>query len=456
MRRLFNVIFSLVVGLAAMEVRADEAVARPNVLFIAVDDLNHWIGHLGRNPQAKTPNIDRLAKMGVTFTRAYCPAPVCNASRAALMSGLRPSSTGVYDNGQDWKSVIRKEQTLTTQFLNAGYDVYGVGKIYHAKAHRDGEWTDYHEGGKVSATRHREAKDNGVAGIRFKPLTNDSRLADENSIDYAIGQLRADHEKPFFLAVGLTKPHMPWKVPKKYFDLFPLAEIELPPTRADDLSDVPPAGLIMAGRGGDHARMLRSGRWKEAVQAYLATIAYCDAQIGRLLDALEESPYQANTIIVIWGDHGWHLGEKEHWRKFALWEEATRVPYIWVVPGVTNAGGVCDRTVDLMSIYPTLCSLCGLSTPKHVEGTDMTLLLTDPKAKWDRPATTTFHRNNHTIRTERWRYIRYSDGGEELYDHHQDEYEWDNLADDGRFAHVKSDLSKLLPARNTPELPRSK
>ena len=249
---------------------------------------------------------------------------------------------------------------------------------------------------------------------------------------------------------------MPWNVPKKYFDLFPLAEIELPPTRADDLSDVPPAGLKMAGRGGDHARSVQSGRWKEAMQAYLATIAYCDAQIGRLLDALAASQFKENTIIVMWGDHGWHLGEKEHWRKFALWEEATRVPYIWVVPGVTNAGGVCDRTVDLMSIYPTLCSLCGLATPRHVEGDDITSLLANPQSKWDRPAMTTFRLNNHSVRTETWRYIRYADGGEELYDHTNGEYEWTNLADDARFARVKSELSKLLPARNTPELPRSK
>jgi arylsulfatase A-like enzyme len=444
----------LAIAVSTLAARADEPAKRLNVLFIAVDDLNHWIGHLGRNPQARTPNIDRLARAGVTFTRAYCAAPVCNGSRAALMSGLRPSSTGVYDNGQGWSSVIPKEKTLTTQFLNAGYDVFGVGKIYHGKAHRTGEWTDYYERGNVRTAPHPESKNNGVGGIRFKPLTNDSRLEDENSIDYAIGQLQANHEKPFYLAVGLTKPHMPWNVPKKYFDWFPLEEIILPPTRADDLADVPPAGLRMAGRDGDHARMRRSGRWKEAVQAYLATIAYCDAQIGRLLDAWEKSPHKENTIVVLWGDHGWHLGEKEHWRKFALWEEATRVPYIWVVPGVTKPGGLCHRTVDLMSIYPTLCSLCGISIPQHVEGHDVSSLLAEPQAQWSRPALTTFRLNNHTVRTEKWRYIRYADGGEELYDHENDDYEWTNLADDARFAQIKKDLSKLFPAMNRPELPR--
>jgi arylsulfatase A-like enzyme len=443
------VVASLVVlGFSSAQIAAAESLAKPNVLFIAVDDLNHWVGYLGRNAQTKTPNIDRLASMGVAFTHAYCAAPVCNPSRAALMSGLRPSSTGVYDNGQDWTSAIPNKQTLTTQFLNAGYSVFGAGKIYHGRAHRDGEWTDYHEGGTVHVAPHPEATNDGVGGIRFKPLTNDSRLADQNTIDYAIQQLQSEHEKPFFLAVGLTKPHMPWNVPKRYYDLFPLEQIELPPTTPDDLSDVPKAGIKMANRDVDHARILKSGRWKEAIQAYLAAIAYCDAQIGRLLDAHQKSAYAQNTIIVFWGDHGWHLGEKEHWRKFALWEEATRVPYIWVVPGMAEPGGVCNRTVDLMSIYPTLCSLCGIQIPSHVEGADIVPLLSDPDAMWNKPAITTFRRNNHTVRTEKWRYIRYADGGEELYDHEKDEFEWNNLADDRGMSEIKTELTSLLPAVN--------
>jgi arylsulfatase A-like enzyme len=446
----------IVAAMTVWPAPAADAPKKPNVLFIAVDDLNHWVGHLGRNTQTKTPNIDRLAKRGVTFTRAYCAAPVCNPSRAALMSGLRPGSSGVYDNGQDWKPVIAKEKTLTTQFLQAGYEVYGSGKIYHANAHRAGEWTDYLVGGKQKATPHPDAKNDGVGGIKFQPLTDDSTLPDESIINYGIEQLRAKHDKPFFLAVGLHKPHMPWNVPKKYYDLFPLDTIELPPTTKDDLRDVPPAGVKMAKPDGDHAKMLQSGRWKEAVRAYLAAIAYCDAQIGRLLDAYDQSPYKENTIVVFWGDHGWHLGEKEHWRKFALWEEATRMPFIWVAPGVTKPGGVCPRTVDLMSVYPTLCSLCGIEKPKHVEGEDIKPLLLDRAAKWDKPAITTFHRNNHAIRTEKWRYIRYADGGEELYDHDQDQYEWTNLANDAKYAGVKKELSKLLPTTNKPELPRFK
>jgi arylsulfatase A-like enzyme len=451
---LLRLIASLLLWFGAASLAS--AAEKPNVLFIAVDDLNHWVGHLGRNPQVKTPNIDRLAKMGVTFRQAYCAAPVCNPSRAALMSGLRPGSSGVYDNGQDWKPVIAKEQTLTTQFLKAGYDVFGAGKIYHGNAHRPGEWTDYGGGGRGKQMAHPEAKNDGVAGIKFKPLTDDSKLPDEAVVDYGIQQLQAKHNKPFFLAVGLSKPHMPWNVPKKYYDLFPLDSIELPPTQDGDLKDVPPGGVRMARPDEDHAAILESGRWKEAVQGYLAAIAYCDAQIGRLLDAYDESPHKANTIIVFWGDHGWHLGEKEHWRKFALWEEATRMPLIWVAPGVTQPGGVCERPVDLMAVYPTLCSLCGLERPKHVEGTDLKPLLLDPKSAWDQPAITTFHKDNHAIRTERWRYIRYADGGEELYDHDRDPYEWKNLAGDAARAETKASLRKLLPGVNKPELPRAK
>src|SRR4030095_10734225 len=182
-------------------------------------------------------------------------------------------------------------------------------------------------------------------------------------------------QNPFSFAVGLHKPHMPWDVPKKYYDLFPLDQIELPPTTKDDLKDVPPAGIKMAKPDGDHAEMLKSGRWKEAVQAYLATIAYCDTQIARLLDAYDKSPNKENTMIVFWGDHGWHLGEKEHWRKFALWEEATRAPLIWIAPGVPPPNSVCERTVDFMTIYPTLTDLCGVPTPSHVEGKSIRKLL---------------------------------------------------------------------------------
>ena len=437
-------------GAAADESKPAGAAARPNVLFIAVDDLNHWVRYLGRNPQSSTPNIDRLAARGVRFTRSYCAAPVCNPSRAALMSGLRPFTSGVYDNKDDWRKVIGAELPLTTAFRQAGYYVAGSGKIYHGAYPRREEWDDY------LANEGRDPQprgDTGVGGIKFAPLDcRDDELREGRIIGYGIDQLGRKHDKPFFLAVGLHKPHMPWNVPRKYYDMHPLDSIELPPTRADDLADVPPAGVRMANPEGDHATMLASGRWKEAVQGYLAAISYTDAMIGRLIDALDASAYRENTMIVFWGDHGWHLGEKEHWRKFALWEEATRAPLIWVVPGLTKAGGVCERTVDFMSIYPTLTDLAGIPTPKHVEGRSIRALLADPRAAWDDPAITTYQFNNHAVRSEAFRYIRYANGDEEFYDETKDPYEWTNLAGESRVAADKAALTKHLPTKNAPDV----
>lgn len=422
--------------------------ARPNVLFIAVDDLNHWIGHLARNDQTKTPNIDRLAARGVTFAHAYCAAPVCNPSRTALMSGMRPSTTGVYSNNNDWRTVVSEELPLTSAFRKAGYYVAGSGKIYHGGFPRRSEWDDYlqNEGGDPKPTGN-----DGVGGIKFAPLDcKDEDLSDYRIVDYAIGQLQKKHDRPFFLACGMHKPHMPWNVPRKYYDMFPLDQIKLPPYQETDLTDVPPAGVQMAKPDGDHRDILESGRWKEAVQAYLAAIAYTDMNLGRLLEALDKSAYRDNTIICYWGDHGWHLGEKQHWRKFALWEEATRAPFIWVAPGVTKAGGVSQRTVDFMSIYPTLTDLCSIPTPKHVEGTSIRTLLANPAAEWSQPARTTHGYMNHAVRTEGWRYIRYANGDEELYDEAKDPYEWTNLAAKPEFAAKKSELAAHLPQKDAP------
>ena len=427
---------------------------RPNVLFIAIDDLNHWVGHLGRNPQTKTPHLDRLAAHGVTFTRAYCAAPVCNPSRAALMSGLRPGQSGVYDNGQDWRTAIPQELTLGTTFRKAGYFVCGAGKIYHGSYERPAEWDDYAKPSGDPKKFSAQAKNDGVGGIKFAPLdANDEDMADYKIVQYGIEQLQRKHDKPFFLAVGLHKPHMPWNVPQKYYDLHPLDQIQLPPYKQDDLNDVPTGGVKMAKPTGDHAAIVESGRWKEAVQGYLAAISFCDAQIGRLIDAFEKSQYRDNTVLVLWGDHGWHLGEKDHWRKFALWEEATRAPFIWVVPGVTPTNAKCERTVDFMSIYPTLCDLCGIPVPSHVQGPSLRPLLADPKAAWDRPGITTFRFQNHAVRTEGFRYIRYADGGEELYDETRDPYEWTNLAGDPTRKALKEQMARWLPTDNLPERP---
>ncbi|HVJ45249.1 MAG TPA: sulfatase [Luteolibacter sp.] len=424
---------------------------RPNVLVIASDDLNHWIGYTGRNKQTKTPNIDRLSARGVSFSNAHTMVPVCNGSRASLLSGQRPYTTGVYGNADDWRKVIPAERTIISTFRNAGYVTLGSGKLYHGGFDRVSEWDDYLKNEGKLGPEPEGSK--GVGGIRFGAINaDDSELSDHRIVNYGIEQLSKKHDKPFFLTVGLHKPHMPWFVPKKYFDLHPLESIELPPIKENDLDDVPAAGVKFARPDGDHQKIVESGRWKEAIQAYLAAVSYADAEIGRLLDALDKSEHKDNTIVVLLGDHGWHLGEKEHWRKFALWEEATRAPYIWVAPGLTKAGTISTRPIDFSSFYPTLTDLAGITKPSHVEGESIRALLADPSAEWKGHALSTWLQNNHSIRTEDWRYTRYADGSEELYDHRNDPYEWTNVASDEKHASLKRELAAFFPTKNAPGL----
>ena len=451
---------SAILLLCASFVQAD----KPNVLFIPIDDMNDWVTHLGGHPQSITPNLDRLAERGVTFTNAYCAVPACNPSRTALLTGLRPSTTGVYYNSNPWRPVLPDVITLPKHFKDNGYFCAGFGKVYHGRYADPKDWHIWSrdQGDSRRVPKERHLTDGGVGGIRFGPLSNtDEEMIDHLNVTRAIEQIDREHDSPWFIACGLIKPHMAFSVPKKYFDKFPLASIKLPEVPDDDLDDVPPAGIKMAKPKGDHAKIIESGRWKDAVQAYLATIHFADAQLGRLIDALDDSLHGKNTIICLWSDHGWHLGEKQHWRKFALWEEATKAPMIWIVPEVTPAAGVCSRPVDYMNIYPTLIDLCELPTPDNpqgqtLEGISMRPLLADPDARWKRPALTTHGRNNHALRSQHYRYIRYADGGEELYDHRADPMEYNNLAENSKLADVKNQMAAWLPKTNVPEAPRDK
>jgi arylsulfatase A-like enzyme len=430
--------------------------SRPNVLFIAIDDLNDWTGFLGGHPQARTPHLDALAKRGMIFTRAYCAAPACNPSRTALLTGVMPATSGVYHNNNPWRPQLPQVVTLFQQFRQHGYKVFGGGKLFHGPFNDLVSWNLYwaRPGDPLPPNRPL----NGIANAAqfdWGPLdVEDAAMGDARLTDWAISFLNQQHDRPFFLAVGYIRPHLPWYVPRPYFDQFPLSEIILPQVKEDDLDDVPPLGRKMANPQGDHARVLATNNWHRAVQGYLASIAFVDQQVGRLLEAFEASPWKENTIVVLWGDHGWHLGQKQHWRKFALWEEATRVPLILVVPGITRPGSTCGRTVSLVDLYPTLCELCDVPVPAHVEGRSLVPLLRNPETLWDRPVVTTHGYMNHAVRSERYRYIRYSDGSEELYDHEKDPWEWTNLANDPNYQRVKEELAKWLPTVNRPEGPR--
>lgn len=454
-------------ALASEPAAATAAKKQPlNVLFIAVDDLNHWVGYTGRNPQTQTPNIDRISQAGTSFTHAYCSAPACNPARAALMSGIRPSTSGCYLNSDPWKQHIPEGLGLSAQFQKAGYSVAGAGKIYHSCSRYDSEWDDYFVSDEQTGKKQKRSGGNsakkGGAGVHklegfIQPVAHDladADLSDWQHVDYCIEQLKKQpRDKPFFLACGLHKPHLPWVVPRKYYEQFPLESIKLPPHLEDDLADVPAAGVKMAAPRKDHQKILAANRWRDAVQSYLAAIAYTDVNVGRLLDALEASPYRDNTIICFWGDHGWHLGEKEHWRKFTLWEEGARAPLIWVVPGVTKPGTICDRQVEQLSIYPTLCELASIPVPKHVEGKSIIKLLADPQSDWNSPAITTWGFQNHAVRDNHSAYIRYADGSEELYDRDHDPYEWKNLAQADEARERKQQLVAQLPTVNKPASP---
>lgn len=442
---------------APVDARANE---RPNVLFIAVDDLNDWIGPLKGYHGVQTPNIDRIATSSTVFTRAYCAAPACNPSRTALMTGLLPSTTGVYLNGQPWRPVLPDAVTIGQYFRANGYRVEGGGKIFHSGSLRSiyndrDTWDNYFDKRDDPQPENRPV--NGIANAAhfdWGPLSNgDEEMGDYHTATWATQFLQAKHDKPFFLAVGFYKPHLPWYVPQSYFDKYPLGQIKLPVVPDDDLDDIPDAGLQMAKPQGDHRKVLETDNWHRAIQGYLASITFADAQIGRVLDALENSSYRDNTIVVLWSDHGWHLGEKQHWRKFALWEEACRVVLMIRPTGSKKSKVECGQPVNLVDIYPTLIELCGLP-PRELDGTSLVPLLQDPTRRWERPSLSTHGRNNHALRSERFRYIRYADGSEELYDHETDPMEWKNLAKQPEYADVIASMRKWLPQTNVKDAPR--
>jgi len=437
---------------------------RPNVLFMAIDDLNDWTGCLGGHPDVKTPNLDKLAARGVLFTNAHCSAPACNPSRASLMTGILPSTSGVYHNPDPWRNspALKDAVTIPQHFMAHGYSAVGGGKIYHGAFPDPPSWESYFPSETKNKPDDPEPANrpiNGIPNTRhfdWGPVdVPDREMGDRKVAAWATQQLQKKHDKPFFIACGFFRPHLPWYVPPKYFDMYPPDKITLPNVNENDLDDVPELGRKMARPQGDHAKVLKHKQWRKAVQGYLASITFVDTCVGRVIRALDASPYADNTIIILWSDHGWHLGEKLHWRKFSLWEEATHNVLMAIVPGVTRAGGSCPRPVTMVDIYPTLIELCGLAPKAELEGKSLVPLLKNPKAKWDRPALTTHGRNNHSLRGERFRYIRYSDGSEELYDHENDALEWTNLANDSKYVEVKKELARWLPGKNVPEVPRN-
>ncbi len=441
----------------------------PNILFISVDDLNDWIEPLGGHPQARTPNLNRLAESGVLFERAYTPSPSCNPARTALLTGLHTYTSGMYSNYQYWREVMPDAVTMPRYFSNNGYWSGGAGKIFHNNMPDPVSWDDYFPSKEQhmpsylrpvpGGTVNMPAFENMYGDFDWAPLDiPDEETGDYQSVQWVIDRLQEEHDRPFFLAAGIYRPHVPWYVPREYFDMFPLESVQLPEFLVNDLDDLPERAIELAHRaGGYHEHVVEAGQWRQAVQGYLASIAYADMLVGRLLDALAASPYADNTIVVLWSDHGWQLGEKEHWRKFALWDNLARVVLMMRVPpgtpGLpdgTPAGARSERTVSLMDLFPTLTALTGIPEKPGLDGHSLIPLLADPDTPWDYPAITTYDVGEFSIRTEQYRYIRYIDGSEELYDHAADPEEWTNLADDPAYDEIKAEMAAFIPADPAP------
>jgi len=436
---------------------------KPNVLFIAVDDMNNDLGCYG-HPLVKSPNLDRLAKRGVRFDRAYCQFPLCSPSRSSLMTGLRPGTTRVFDLQYHFRTGLPDVVTLSQLFGQNGYYHARVGKIYHygnpGQIGTSG-LDDKKSWQEVINPAGRDKTEIEKDIINYSPkrglgsamcLLSDAEGTDAEHTDgmvatEAIQLLEKHANEPFFLAVGFYKPHTPYVAPKKYFDLYPLEKIKMPKEPKEHFAHIPEPALASNkpwpyfGVTEDQAR--------ECKQAYYATISFVDAQIGRVLDALDRLKLSDNTIVVFWSDHGYHLGEHGLWMKQSCFEESARVPLIIAAPGQKARGKVSPRIVELLDLYPTLADLAGLTAPKNLEGASLRPLLNNPKATWTRPAFTQVQRGTfpgYSVRTERWRYTEWDDGaqGKQLYDHNKDPRELNNLAGNPKFTKEEAELQALV------------
>ncbi len=429
---------------------------RPNVLFLSVDDMNDWVGALGYEA-AQTPHIDRLGERGTWFANAHAPSPKCNPSRTAILSGLRPSTTGIYGNGEWWKPNLPDAVMLPRYFKDQGYLVAGGGKVFHHTPgfNPPGSWDEYFElvvDLKTEGFLVPYRRPDHISSFDWGPLDqSELELGDGATVQWAEEFLGRSHDKPFFLAVGLFQPHLPFYAPRSIYDAVGPADAPVPETHPGDLEDVPPPGRAMAAsRLADLELILEHGDLDEVVRSYTACIRHADALVGRVLDALDASAYADRTIIVFWSDHGYHFGEKRHFAKDTLWERSSHVPLAIAAPGVTRPGSVSNRPVSLLDLYPTLVDLCGLPLRNALEGVSLRPLLEDPTRAWDRPALMTFGRGNHAVRSERYRYVRYANGDEELYDHSNDPHEWTNLAADPAQAAVIAQHAAWLPPFDAP------
>ncbi len=441
----------------------------PNILFISIDDLNDWVGFLGTHPGNHTPNFDALAGSGLSFTNAHTPAPMCLPARNALLYGDPPYVTGVYDH-TDASTTNATEYTRVTPSLidyawAGGYETFGTGKVFHGRNNRfdtsqnidfylpgylrksfpdsgrfDPDWISPYSGNPIGTGEEFTPAHIDFGPSGREPLDDPDGLA----ATWAMDRLAEDHQRPLFLAFGTYMPHVPWRVPQQYFDLHPLEDVVVPEIREDDLDDLSDYARGLIDTSGRYRLMTQSNLMAEAVQAYQASISYADDMAGRVLNSLADSRYADETTIVLWSDHGYHLGEKMHIHKLTLWERATRVPL--VLGGAGIPAGVVDAPVSTMDMAGTIAAAGDFALRDSWDSEDLVGLVADPSSAAARPPVTTWLEGNHAVRTDRYRYIRYVTGDTELYDHSVDQNEWTNIAADPANAAIVTELDGFLPA----------
>ncbi len=434
-----------------------------NILFLCIDDLNNWVGCMNGHPDVKTPNIDKLAASGTLFMNAHCAAPLCAPSRTALLSGRAPYKTGVYKNRNKLRdsSILNDTLLLPRNFKNNGYYVAGTGKIFHEGDQEAQCWSEYWPAldrpnpdtylpPREAMPLHGMPVPESAWGNDWGSLPVDNeQMGDWKTAGWVGDKLKSGKmREPFFLAWGCKLPHVPLYAPKKYFDMYPIDKISMPIIKEDDLDDVPEAGRLIGSRNWPwkpHEYIKKYDKAKSCVQAYLACVSFVDDCVGRVLDAFEASEYKDNTVVVFVSDHGMHKGEKDNWSKYTLWEEATNVPLIFAGEGV-KSGKVCREPVNLLDFYPTFIEMCGLSDVESLDGRSIMPLLENPDKDFGRVSVTTYGPNLNSVRSRDWRYIRYADGSEELYNHREDTYEWHNLASIAEHKKLKEKLSAYIPS----------
>ena len=421
--------------LLSISCTTDKPIERPNVLLIAVDDLNDWVGCLGGHPQAQTPHIDRLAANGMLFTNAHCQSPVCNPSRASMMTSLYPSTTGIYFLEPDIKDspVARRNTLMPQRYLDEGYHVSGAGKLFHNGAGINERYVPNYGGQFGGFGPMPEEKISPYPG---HPLwdwgvypASDDLMPDYKVAQWGMDRLAEHHDSALWLGVGFYRPHVPQFAPQKWFDLYPMESLQLPASKENDLDDIPDYGVNITRMKHVHPPwewVIENDQWKPLVQSYLACVSFVDEQVGKVFSALENSEYADNTFVVFYSDHGFHQGEKERFAKRSLWEDGARIPMIIIGPGIP-AGVRCNKPVQLLDIYPTLLELTGLEADSLHQGRSMVPLLKNAEANWPHYARTSFGPGNYAIISDGYRYIQYNDGSDEFYDHSKDPHEWYNV-----------------------------